>query len=187
MKTSNAIKFRRAIYPSQFQDSEISVELIEKILQNANLAPSHRLTQPWFFKVFQNHHKNRLAKAMIEKYESSNPKQNSDFKKNKILQKCIQSNCIIAIFMTRDVTESVPEWEEIAATAMAVQNMWLTCVENNIGCYWSSPKYMSLMNDFFKLKNNQRCLGFFYMGGYIHKNQLPTNRKLLSEKVEWFL
>ena len=102
-----------------------------------------------FLRYFKTIIKNRLAKAMIEKYESSNPKQNSDFKKNKILQKCIQSNCIIAIFMTRDVTESVPEWEEIAATAMAVQNMWLTCVENNIGCYWSSPKYMSLMNDFF--------------------------------------
>ena len=64
MKTSDAIKFRRAIFPSQFQDSEIPVALIEKILQNANLAPSHKLTQPWFFKVFQNNHKDRLGKAI---------------------------------------------------------------------------------------------------------------------------
>ena len=33
--------------------------------------------------------------------------------------------------MKRDLKESVPEWEEIAATAMAVQNMWLTCVDFN--------------------------------------------------------
>ena len=41
----------------------------------------------------------------------------------------------------------VPEWEEIAAVSMAVQNMYLTCTANNIGCYWSSPKIVDHLND----------------------------------------
>ena len=42
-----------------------------------------------------------------------------------------------------------------SATAMAVQNMWLTCVEYEIGCYWSTPKYIDKMNDFFMLKKTK--------------------------------
>ena len=56
--------------------------------------------------------------------------------------------------------------EEIAAVAMSVQNMWLTCSANNIGCYWSSPKIISELNMFLKLKENQKCLGLFYIGKY---------------------
>ena len=41
--------------------------------------------------------------------------------------------------MQRDPKESVPEWEEIASVAMAVQNMWLMAQELNLGGYWSSP------------------------------------------------
>ena len=35
--------------------------------------------------------------------------------------------------MTKDESNRVPEWEEIAAVSMAVQNMWLSCYVNDIG------------------------------------------------------
>jgi nitroreductase len=89
--------------------------------------------------------------------------------------------------MKRDLKESVPEWEEIAATAMAVQNMWLTCVDFKIGCYWSTPKYTIKMDHFFKLKKNERCLGFFYMGKYDHLNIKSKPRESIIEKTEWNL
>ena len=43
--------------------------------------------------------------------------------------------------MNRDKQNRLPEWEEIAAVSMAVQNMWLTCYANNIGCYLSTPGF----------------------------------------------
>jgi len=58
----------------------------------------------------------------------------------------------------------VPEWEEIAATAMAVQNMYLTSTANNIGCYWSTPGMMNHLGEFLGLEENQRCYGLFYLG-----------------------
>ena len=58
----------------------------------------------------------------------------------------------------------VPEWEEIAAVSMAVQNMYLTCTANNIGCYWSSPKIVEELKDSLTIEENQQCLGLFYMG-----------------------
>ena len=58
----------------------------------------------------------------------------------------------------------LPEWEEIAATSMAVQNMYLTCTANQIGCYWSSHTVINHLGEFLNLEENQRCLGLFYLG-----------------------
>ncbi|NNC33646.1 MAG: nitroreductase, partial [Croceitalea sp.] len=76
------------------------------------------------------------------------------------------------------------EWEELAATAMAVQNMWLVATELNLGSYWSSPGLIAYMDDFFDLKEGEKCLGFFYVGYY----DGPTNevtKKPLKDKVDW--
>ena len=186
MNISELIKKRRAIYPSQYKEDDISENDIREILENANYAPSHRLTQPWFFKVFQNESRIELANSMVKHFKLSQDKKNIVFKEQKIIEKCIRSKCIISIFMSRDIAKSIPEWEEIASTAMAVQNMWLTCVEKNIGCYWGSPGYIENMGNYFKLKKNEKCLGFFYMGKFNHEEKLVSKRKDIFDKTEWF-
>tara|TARA_B100001287_G_scaffold267682_1_gene263117 strand:+ start:2184 stop:2747 length:564 start_codon:yes stop_codon:yes gene_type:complete len=186
MTVTESIKKRRAIYPSQYKLGAVSEKDIKEILENANLAPTHRLTQPWFFKVYQNKSKLELADSMVNHYKLSGNLKNVSIKEKKIIDKCIQSSCIIVIFMKRDEAESIPEWEEVASTAMAVQNMWLTCVEKNIGCYWSTPSYIQNMGDYFKLKQNQKCLGFFYMGKFNHEEKMAPDRKNIFTRTEWF-
>ena len=61
--------------------------------------------------------------------------------------------------MNRDKDNKVPEWEEIAAISMAVQNIWLSCYVNNIGSYWSSSPLKDEYGKLEKLDINQRCLG----------------------------
>ena len=46
--------------------------------------------------------------------------------------------------MQRDPGERIPEWEELASVACAVQNMWLSATSYGIGAYWSSPKVYSI-------------------------------------------
>ena len=58
----------------------------------------------------------------------------------------------------------LPEWEEIAATAMAVQNMYLTASVNSVGCYWSTPGMIRHLDEFLGLEENQKCYGLFYLG-----------------------
>ena len=55
------IQNRRSIYPSQFNDKPIKKSLINKLLENANMAPTHKLTQPWRFRVLQNKAKEDLG------------------------------------------------------------------------------------------------------------------------------
>ncbi len=56
------IKNRRSVFPAQYNDKPIERETIEKILEAANWAPTHKKTEPWRFKVFMNGKKEALGK-----------------------------------------------------------------------------------------------------------------------------
>jgi len=177
---SKIIKKRRSIFPKQFNGNEISKNTVLEILKNANTAPSHKLTQPWFFKIFTKSGKKKLANEIIQLKQ-----QHSDIFKKKIVSNFELSSHIICICMRRDKNKSIPEWEEIAATAMAVQNIWLSCVNSKIGGYWSSPYVIGKLNNFLNLSEDERCLGLFYLGMYdsIALRNLP--RKDIERDIEW--
>ena len=183
---NDIIQNRRSVFPSQYNDSDVSNEIIQDLLNNANMAPTHKLTQPWRFKVLQKKAKNKLGDFLSELYfTSTDPKFFSKFKQNKIKEKCLLSSAIIVICMQRDLNSSVPEWEEIASTSMAVQNMWLTCTANNVGRYWSSPKSIEKIGNFINLSIGERCLGFMYLGNYNSIENTTSKRDSINSKVEW--
>jgi len=177
------IEKRRSVFPVQYNDKPIAKADIEKLLEAANWAPNHKKTEPWRFKVLMGESKTRLGAFLSNKYQEvdANPKQ---IKIKKLRENPSKAAAIIAICMQRDPNESLPEWEEVAATAMAVQNMWLCATEMGIGSYWSSPGLIKYMDEFFDLAEGEKCLGFFYMG---HFDEELTNgiRQAVAEKTEW--
>ena len=60
------IRIRRAVYPNMFTGKKIDKKIIEKALENSNFAPSHKLTQPWLFKIFSGVSKKKLAEKMTD-------------------------------------------------------------------------------------------------------------------------
>jgi nitroreductase len=177
------IKNRRSVFPAQYIEKAIATSDIEKILEAANWAPNHRKTEPWRFKVIQGEKLAELGEFLSNTYidVTPNPKQ---IKAKKLIENPKKAGAIIAICMQRDPMESLPEWEEIAATAMAVQNMWLCCTEMGIGCYWSSPSLITYMEEFLPMNEGEKCLGFFYMGYY--EGELNEQiRKPIGDKTVW--
>lgn len=157
------IEERRSIFPKDYTDTEIPQEVLEEILHAATLAPNHKRTKPWRFKIFKGEEKAKLAAEMQAIYKATQPEQLFLEKKyNDIGFKINKADVVVSIIV--NFSGMVPEWEEIAATSMAVQNMYLTCTANNIGCYWSSPKIVDHLKDSLTIEENQKCLGLFYMG-----------------------
>lgn len=181
---SNTIRSRRSVFPKMYNSQPIAEEVIHEILENANWAPTHRMTEPWRFKVVRGEALKRLGEFLGEQYKKIAGDNFSEFKFNKTIKKPIQSDTVILICMQRDPEASVPEWEEIAAVSCAVQNMWLTCTEYGIGSYWSSPKTIAQMGQFIPLEKGEICLGLFYMG-YYDPIDLPSKRNPVSDKVKW--
>ena len=185
-ETHKLIRGRRAVYPPMYiQGKEIPVEILREILENANWAPTHRLTEPWRFRIFTGQALERLSRFLGEFYKKNTPEASfSEAKYKKTLKKPLQSSYVLAICMQRDPSESLPEWEEIASVACAVQNMWLTASSYGIGAYWSSPQSIHHIKEFLNLKDGERCLGFFYMG-YYQGNELKGSRKPIEDKIKW--
>lgn len=182
---SEHIRSRRSVFPVQYNNTPISKEEIEKILETANWAPTHRKTEPWRFKVFHSESSRQQLADFLSKTYKEIAESPSEFKQKKIAEKPMQSACVIAICMQRDPKESVPEWEEVAATAMAVQNMWLTAQEMNIGAYWSSPALKDHLHKLVTFQEGEQCLGFFYMGKYDEVLLEGQRKTSIEEKTEW--
>lgn len=58
------IEERRSIFPKDYSDKEIPQHIIDEILSNAVLAPNHKRTKPWRFKVFKAEEKQNLGQEL---------------------------------------------------------------------------------------------------------------------------
>ena len=187
MKATDIIRRRRSIFPSMYTGEEISDEVINEVLELAAYAPTHRLTQPWKFKVFKGEALKKLSNYLGAYYKEHTPEDKySERKYQKTINKPLKSTHVIAIIMTRDEEQRVPEWEEVAAVAMAVQNIWLGFTEKRIGCYWSSPKSMINSGKFLSLKPHERCLGMLYIGRPSLHPPMPP-RDEMDSRIEWII
>ncbi len=176
---------RRSVFPPAFSDEPVSREELELMLEAANWAPTHKLTQPWRFVVLLGQAKQRLADFLVQHYKDHTPEH---LRLEKKIQKLgfnpVKSSAIIAICMLRDKAERVPEWEELAATACAVQNLWLAATALGLGGYWSSPSAMEELGDLLGLEDGGRCLGLFYLG-HCRFPDAAVKRSPWQDKVRW--
>lgn len=175
---------RRSIYHRDFTQQEISKDTIQELLECANTAPTHKRTQPWRFVVFRGEGREKLAAELGRIYEThTDPEKFLEKSKEAMRSKALDAPVVIAICV--QYSGAVPAWEEVAATAAAVQNIWLAASAKGIGGYWGSPaliiKHIGL---FLGLADNEECLGFFYMG---HHEAEPREavRTPIEEKVKW--
>ncbi|MFC2126719.1 nitroreductase [Bacteroidota bacterium] len=184
---SQLIQNRRSIFPNMYTGEIVDDSIIEKMLENANWAPTHKFTAPWRFVVFKGEGLKQLAEFQSDLYKKITvSKGRFDPKKFEMLRtKPLKASHVIAIGMKRDEKERIPEIEEIEAVACSVQNMHLTATAHGIGCYWGTGgvTYINQANSFFGLSERDKLLGFFFIG---RPRKWPKGkRKPLDNKVTW--
>jgi nitroreductase len=185
---NDIIRDRRSVFQAQYSGEKIDDSIVEQMLENANWAPTHKMTEPWRFIVFTGAGLEQLAKEQAVLYKTVTTRDGS-FRENRyenLRQKPMLSSHIIAIAMKRDEKESVPEVEEIGAVFCAVQNMLITAWAYGIGAYLSTGgiTYFEEAKTLFNLGTNDRLIGFVHVGKI--KGQIPQGKRApVSEKVNW--
>jgi nitroreductase len=187
MSVTELIRRRRSIFAKTYIPGKpVSREIIETLLENANWAPTHKLTEPWRFRIFHSAESRQALSDYLSEYyrKSTLPELFSEEKMKAAGDNPRRAGAAIAIIMQHDPVAKLPEFEEIASVAMAVQNMYLTCTEINLGCYWASPKAILEADAFLDLQPGQRCLGLLYLGWH-ELPEIPGRRKPVADKTVW--
>lgn len=94
------VKERRSVFPHQYKDQPLTQETLEKILEAANWAPTHKRTEPWRFKVLRGAKKEALGTFLSQKYQEVTPKP-KQLKRKKLYENPKRSGAVIAICMQR--------------------------------------------------------------------------------------
>ncbi len=187
-KLNQLIRSRRSTKPRFYNGRKVPDDKIWQILNNANWAPTHGLTQPWRFKVFTDQGLEKLASFQANLYKQITPL--DKFKPEKyerMRTNLLQSSHVIIICMKRQKSEKILEIEEIEAVACSVQNMALTAAAYGICSFWGSGgiTYTEELKTFLGLEKKDRCLGYLYLG-YSDNPTTTSRRDAIAKKVVWY-
>ena len=194
---------RRAVFPKDMRrGAEVPRAKLERMLEAARWAPTHKMTQPWRFVCLLGDEHRRafeeLSIDLVAKKEPDEARREATLKKMRRKQENDWRNvgCYVAIAMRRTQSAGAPpEWEEAASVAMAVQNLWLAGWSEGVHGYWSSwqpaARDAPEMLDFLGLDaRTDKVMGFF-VAGVADPERLAAYRGSrsvkLDECVEWRL
>lgn len=188
---SAVIRHRRSIKPVDMDPiRQVDSTLLMKLLENANWAPTHGMTEPWRFNIYQGAARQDLSETMQRIYRATTPA--AEFRQDKLTkmsQNPQLAPVVIVLWMARGGGEKIPELEEIEAVACAVQNLHLSASAAGMAGYWSTPPlvYSKEFADWLEIRPEDRCLGLFYLGW--PRTDIPHaqgKRQYISDKLRWF-
>jgi len=184
---ADIIKSRRSIKPAKMNGQEIPDETVNEILKLANWAPTHGRTEPWRFIVYSGEKVKEFCYQHAELYKSHTPPEKFEQANyDKQLHNGDKASHLVIVLMQRGELPKVTLLEEIAATAMAIQNILLGATAASIAIFLSTSgmTHHAAMKNFLRLKDEDLVMGILYLG--YSDEKLEGKRKTgIEEKLVW--
>ncbi len=178
-----------------FEDRDVPEELIRKVLEAGNLAPSAHNKQSWKFVVVKGNKKKQLA-SLITELSELYPK------KSRLLLRMASKSInsapvLIAVLSTGELVEEAYDFGEdykkeierffyemeIQSASAAVQNMLLQATELGLGSLWLGIVVLVASQIECFLGIEGKLLAMIPIG-YPSKNYIPPRKKPLAEVIE---
>jgi nitroreductase len=184
---SDIIKSRRSIKPAKMNGKKIPDDQVKEILKLANWAPTHGRTEPWRFVVYAGDKVREFCHQHAELYKANTaPEKFEQANYDKQLHNGDLASHIIIAIMQRGSLAKIPALEEIAAAAIAVQNILLGATAAGIATFLSTSgmTHHPAMKDLLQLKQEDVVLGILYLG-YSDEKMEGKRQTEIDEKVNW--
>ncbi|MEO7962379.1 MAG: nitroreductase [Gemmatimonadaceae bacterium] len=140
MNVSDAIAARRSI--RTFVDREPTREELSQLFDDANLAPNHRMTQPWRFYVLGREARAAYGLALgNRKAKKATDEANAEVIRRETSDLHRAHPSMVVVSMTLNENPEIRE-EDYAATMMAVQTLCLSAVAHGLGAHIRSGAIM---------------------------------------------
>ena len=140
------MRCRRDVRGNHFLDSPLNDDVVQQILQVAEVSPSVGFSQPWEFVVIREQH---TKQAIADVFTSENDKAKSQFFNEKRdqysqlkLEGIMKAPVNIAVFYkpSEEAVLGQTSMDEVGeySVVCAIQNMWLMSRALNVGMGWVS-------------------------------------------------
>ena len=178
---------RRSIKPAALNGKKIDDGQIRQLLELANWAPTHGLTEPWRFVVYSGDAVPEFCRQQADIYRNATPPEKFNATKyDKQLHNGDNASHLIAVYMQKGANPNIPALEEICATAAAVQNILLGAQALGIAVLWSTGGNVLLpeMKDYLGLGEADIMIGLLSLG-YTDEPSRPGRRTPIEAKTKW--
>jgi nitroreductase len=178
---------RRSVKPAVLNGKIIDNQLVMQLLELANWAPTHGITEPWRFVVFSGEAVRQFCHDHAEMYRQSTPPDKfNPSKYEKQRHNGDMASHLIAVYMKRHPDSNIPALEEICATAAAVENILLGAETLSIAVLWSTGGAVQqpAMKQYLELGEEDLMIGLLYLG-YTDEPAKPGRRGPATEKIRW--
>lgn len=180
-----AIRNRRSIGKVTGEAPDRS--LIREMLEAGAWAPNHHMTEPWRFVVLEGEARIELGRVMgiVAASRELDPER-KEAAATKAASKPSRAPYVIAVAVEPSLDTSVPEIEEVAAGAAAIQNMLLAADALGLAAIWRTGwiAYEPELRDFLGLSSRARVLGFVYVG-FAAMTAPDRSRSNVDELTTW--
>ena len=152
-------------------------DILNNIFLAALRAPDHRQLKPWRFLLIKDAARSALGELFVQAKLSEQPEMTASGLK-KVRQKPLRAPLIVVVIACLQNHPGVPEVEQILSAGAAVQNMLLAAHVQGAGAMWrtGSMSYHPLVLSGLGLKDNERLIGYLYIGSAPDKNRaVPKN------------
>lgn len=179
------IRNRRSVKPFMMNGDKIADEQVQSLLELADWAPTHALTEPWRFIVYTNPLDFCHQHAELYKQDTPAIEFVQGSYDNFYTQGDKVSHVIVTV-MQRGNLAKIPVFEELAATAAAMQNILLGATALGIASFWNTGGMVlkPAMHSFLNLRDEDQVMGVIYLG-YADEYPKGVRKVPLSEKVVW--
>ena len=187
---SALIRQRRSLKPAAMDAARpIDRAVLMTLLENATWAPTHGLTEPWRFRVYEGAARLALAENLQRLYREVTPAH--EFREDKFVkmgESPLQAPTVVACWMQRTAGGKIPALEEIEAVACALQNAMLSATAVGLGSFWSSPPLLesATFKHWLGVRDEDVPVGLLYLGWPKAGSTAPMSvRKPVEEVTTW--
>lgn len=190
---------RRSI--RKFKEKEVSVDLINQIIDAGRVAPSAKNRQPWKYIVFGNEHKQELLNVMEEGLEREEkgitdlPESRNGIPDVRNTLRIMKEAPIIIMvlnqngkspFLSVDTDDRITEICDTLSIGASIENMLLTAEEMGLGTLWIANACFAYKELVSYLNTEAQLVGAIALG-YANESPAQRPRKKLDEIVEYRL
>jgi len=163
-------------------------EMINRVLSLADWAPTHGRTEPWRFLVYHGEALKQFGKAHADLYWQHTPEdKRQEATREKLLHNVDLASHLVIAVMKRGDKPNIPQLEEVAATAAAIEHVLLGATALGISSFWSSGgmTHKHALKDYLDLGAEDIVMGLIFFGYTDEPVKEGIRNVPITEKVKW--